>query len=87
MGNSKTGRMFLQCILAILLIASGFHVMAQSAPIATTGAASGVGSTDATLNGMVNANGAATTVTFEYGSGTNYGGTWPAAQSSVRFYI
>ena len=44
-------------------------------PTATTNAASAVGPESATLNGSVNANGASTTVTFEYGSDTNYGTT------------
>jgi len=56
--------------------------MAQ-APTATTGAATGVGSFDATVNGMVNANGFSTTVIFEYGLNTGYGSTWPADQSPV----
>ncbi|NIM12420.1 MAG: hypothetical protein GTO45_09925 [Candidatus Aminicenantes bacterium] len=83
MSNTKTGRMFLQCILAIFLIVSGLHVMGQSGPSATTGAASGITMSEATLNGTVNANGETTTVTFEYGLDTNYGSTWPADQSPV----
>ncbi|HUW12380.1 MAG TPA: hypothetical protein VM537_21825, partial [Anaerolineae bacterium] len=47
-------------------------------PTATTGAATGAGSTTATLNGTVNANGASTVVTFEYGTDEGYGSTWPA---------
>ncbi len=46
-----------------------------SAPTATTGSASNVVSTTATLNGTVNANNASTTVTFEYGTTTSYGST------------
>ena len=52
-------------------------------PTAITGAATGVGSTSATLNGTVNANGSSTTVVFEYGLDTFYGNTWPADQSPV----
>ncbi|MGD2086786.1 MAG: hypothetical protein PVH61_11445 [Candidatus Aminicenantes bacterium] len=52
-------------------------------PTATTNAASGIGSTGATLNGLVNANGASTTVTFEYGTSTAYGKTATADQSPV----
>jgi|GEM_PF-571014 len=52
-------------------------------PTATTTAASGIGTTGAVLNGTVNANGASTTVTFEYGSTTAYGKTVTAAQSPV----
>lgn len=47
---------------------------AAAAPTATTGAATGVTATSATLNGVVSANGATTTVTFEYGLTNAYGG-------------
>jgi hypothetical protein len=74
MNNSRMGRMFFRCILTILLIASCLNVMGQTPPpTAATGAASGVNSTNATLNGTVNANGSATTVTFEFGVDTSYG--------------
>jgi hypothetical protein len=43
------------------------------APSVTTGAATGVTATSATLPASVLPNGAATTVTFEYGTTTNYG--------------
>jgi len=52
-------------------------------PVVTTNAASGVGTTGATLNGTVNANNASTTVTFEYGLTTSYGTTVTADQSPV----
>ena len=42
-------------------------------PVVTTLAASGVTTTNATLNGTVNPNGAATTAYFRYGLTTNYG--------------
>lgn len=41
-------------------------------PTAVTNAANGVGTSAATLNGIVNANGSSTTVTFEYGLTTDY---------------
>lgn len=63
-------------------MASGMHLMAQ-APTATTGAATGIGSYDATLNGTVNANGSSTTVYFEYGLTVEYGLISPALQSPV----
>jgi len=44
-------------------------------PTATTGAASGISTTGATLNGSVNPNGSDTTVYFEYGATTGYGST------------
>ncbi len=56
---------------------------AAVAPTATTRAASGVDDTTATLNGTVNANGASTTVAFEYGTDTSYGTTVTADQSPV----
>jgi hypothetical protein len=46
-----------------------------AAPTVVTQAATGVIGTGATLNGTVNANGASTTVTFEYGTTTAYGST------------
>ncbi len=46
---------------------------AIAAPLATTLAASAISATNATLNGTVNPNGAATTAWFQYGSTTNYG--------------
>ncbi len=52
-------------------------------PAATTQAATAVGTASATLNGQVNANGASTTVTFEYGPTAAYGSTVTAAQSPV----
>jgi len=55
-----------------------------TAPYATTNAASGLGSTTATLNGTVNANGFSTTVTFEWGETTGYGSAAAATQSPVE---
>ncbi|MPM07060.1 hypothetical protein SDC9_53364 [bioreactor metagenome] len=54
-----------------------------AAPTATTGAASSITSTAATLSGTVNANGASSTVTFEYGTTTGYGSSVTASQSPV----
>ena len=82
MNRNKFRRTFFQCILVIILLASGMPLMAQS-PTATTGAATGITMTGATLNGTVNANGFSTTVYFEYGLDTSYGSTWPADQSPV----
>lgn len=50
---------------------------------AVTKAASRIGMTSATLNGTVYANNVSTTVTFQYGTDTNYGGTVTADQSPV----
>jgi phosphodiesterase/alkaline phosphatase D-like protein len=54
-----------------------------SPPTAFTNTVSTVSATAATLNGTVNANGASTTVTFQFGSDTNYGTTVTADQSPV----
>lgn len=52
-------------------------------PTATTTAATAVTFNSATLNGIVNANGSSTTVTFEYGLTTSYGTTVTASPSPV----
>lgn len=54
-----------------------------AAPVVTTGTASSVAASSATLNGMVNANNASTAVTFDYGTSTSYGSTATAAPSPV----
>ena len=54
-----------------------------SPPMVTTGAATNVTTNSATLNGIVNANNASTTVTFQYGLTTSYGSTVTADQSPV----
>ena len=69
-------------IALVLVLLTAITTNAQG-PTATTGAASGIGSTGATLNGTVNANGASTTVYFEYGTSVAYGSTWTADQSPV----
>ena len=53
------------------------------APTASTEAASAIGTTIATVNGTINANGSETTVTFEYGLNASYGGYFTADQSPV----
>jgi phosphodiesterase/alkaline phosphatase D-like protein len=53
------------------------------APAVDTNAASGIGATGATLNGIVNANNDSTTVTFEYGATMAYGTSVTADQSPV----
>ena len=53
------------------------------APTVTTNAATSVTPTGAVLNGSVNANGASTTVTFNYGPTNTYGFSITAAQSPV----
>jgi hypothetical protein len=51
--------------------------VARVPPTVTTGSASGVGQSGATLNGTVTPNGTATTAYFEYGLTTNYGSQTP----------
>lgn len=58
-------------------------------PVATTGAATGIAQTAATLNGTVNPSGAEALVHFEYGTTTSYGDstpvqTVPAGTSAVN---
>src|ERR1017187_7128863 len=48
-------------------------INAAAAPTATTGVASAVGTTTATLNGTVDPNGQPATVQFQYGTNTSYG--------------
>ena len=56
---------------------------APTAPTATTGTATNLGTTGATLNGTINPNNASTAVTFEYGLTTSYGTSVTADQSPV----
>ncbi len=56
---------------------------ATPVPSATTGSATNITTTGATLNGTVNANGYSTTVTFQYGLTTSYGSEVTAGQSPV----
>jgi hypothetical protein len=52
-------------------------------PDASTGQASGVSSTQATLNASVNPNGAETTYQFEYGTTTGYGTKVPVSAKAI----
>lgn len=61
----------------------GFNLQTATAPTVVTTAATSITGTGATLNGTVNANGASTTVTFQYGLTTAYGSTITAVQSPV----
>ncbi|HZZ91931.1 MAG TPA: chondroitinase-B domain-containing protein [Usitatibacter sp.] len=54
-----------------------------SAPVATTSAATNPGPGGATLNGSVTPNGAATSVTFDYGTSTGYGSSIAASPASI----
>jgi hypothetical protein len=75
--------------LKIVVPDSGFWIYqldietAGTPPTVTTGSATGITSSGATLGGTVNANDASTTVSFEYGLTTAYGSSVTAAQSPV----
>src|SRR5689334_10924750 len=63
-------------LVATVLVVPFHLVLAPAAcaqSVVTTLAATSVSQTNATLNGTVNPNGAATTVYFQYGLTTNYG--------------
>jgi hypothetical protein len=53
------------------------------APIVTTNAATSISTTGATLNGLVNANGTSTDVTFDYGTSSAYGTSLAGTPSPV----
>ena len=67
-------------ILGMLLVAPG-AATAAGPPTATTGAATSIGSTGATLNGTVSPNKQSTTVSFQYGTTMAYGATAAAGTS------
>jgi hypothetical protein len=60
---------------------SGAAAPTAGAPQATTSPASGVGKSEATANGVVNPEGAATTYVFEYGKTEQYGSATPATSA------
>ena len=61
----------------------GFNMAAAPPPVGVTNPATSVTSSIATLNGTMNANGASTTVTFEYGLTNAYGSTVVGIPSPV----
>lgn len=75
-----------ECFLQVGTGQGAWHSLALVAtPAPSVGAlpASAVTTTSAVLNGMVNANGAATTVSFDYGLDTTYGTTVAAVPASL----
>lgn len=76
-GCSGTG----QCQLTLNTGTDVTATFTQSPPTATTGGASSVTQSSATLAGSVNPNGAATTCTFQYGTSTAYGSSVPCASA------
>ena len=65
-------------LVALAALAAGPGTAVAAPPGATTGAATEVTATTATLNGVVNPNKEDTTYVFEYGTTTAYGSTTPA---------
>ena len=61
-----------QFIAITLAIVVHFSLTAMAQPVTTTLAATGITSTNATLNGSVNPNGAVTSAYFQFGLTTNY---------------
>jgi len=62
------------------------NIYISSRGVTTTGTATGITKSSATLNGLVNPEGISTTVKFEYGHSTSYGNTVNAVQSPVSGY-
>jgi hypothetical protein len=72
--------LFVICLALGGVVATGTAL--ADPPTATTGAASAVTATAATLNGTVSANKESTTYRFEYGTTTAYGSQTPAGTAS-----
>jgi trimeric autotransporter adhesin len=68
-------RVSLVFLTVLVVMAAALPALAAdpSAPVVTTGAAGGIGTKAATLNGAVNPGGASTIYWFEYGTTTSYG--------------
>jgi len=59
-------------------------IVVKTPPVATTGKASNITYDGAVVNGLVNANGTETKVSFEYGLTTSYGTSVSSTQSTVN---
>jgi hypothetical protein len=70
--NSTTKNRLIVVALLSWLSSLNLHLTAMAQPLATTLAATSVTSTNATLNGTVNPNGAKAAAYFQYGLTTNY---------------
>ena len=68
-------RLSLVFVTVLVVMAAALPALAAdpSAPVVTTGAAGGIGTKAATLNGTVDPSGASTIYWFEYGTTTSYG--------------
>jgi YHYH protein len=80
---TSSGKRFYKLQRSALAAYDGGGGITYAAPTATTNAASAVGSSTATLNGTVNANGISTTVSFDYGLTTSYGSSASASSTST----
>src|SRR5438067_13732631 len=72
----------LKSTVVLSVLAAGAVALPASAatnPTATTGGATGITATSATLHGTVNPNHNATTYHFEYGKNAQYGSSTPSA--------
>lgn len=65
----------LQTVTAGQAYLSNLEITVNQTPVVTTGTATAITSTSATVSGTVNPNGLPTTARFEYGLTTNYGNT------------
>lgn len=70
-------------LVAACLVLAGAADATVSAPTASTGPPSSLAATTATLTGLVNPNGAATTWEFEYGTASTYGSSTTAQSAGV----
>lgn len=76
-------RLLLNNLLLLISICVPNLVFSAAAPIATTFSATSITGSSVTLNGRISANGADTSVTFEYGTTTAYGNTIAATPSTI----
>lgn len=85
--TTTTARVMVACSTSIFFDISNTNFTIGGAPppgpAVTTGAASSITATGATLNATASSNGAATTVTFDFGTSASYGGSAVAAQSPL----
>jgi phosphodiesterase/alkaline phosphatase D-like protein len=73
----QNAKLLIATLLTATCLVQGAVAQASSTPTLITGTASAVGSSRATLHGMVNPNGAATQYSFEWGPTNAYGSSSP----------
>ena len=84
--TTTTARVMVACSTSIFFDVSNVNFtigVAVPGPAATTGNATAVTATGATLNGTATSNGASTTVNFQYGTTVSYGSSAAATQSPL----